>query len=400
MGFDGQGSAGPRCSRARSSPPAPRRQRTPGRTRPTPCRRSQRGRGRDGRHGLRRAQPVRRPVPAADGRAARRRRAAVQPVPRHRAVLPHPAGVDDRAQPPLGRHGRHLGDGHQPPGLLRLPAGQRRDPRADPARQRLEHRGVRQVAPDPPGGGDRLRPVHPVADGRGLRHLLRVHGRRDEPLVPAAVRRHHPRRARPAARGGLPPDRGPARPRDRLGAHPAVADPGTALLHLRRPRRHARAVPRRAGVDRSATRGRSTPAGTPCASRSSSARRSSASSARTPSWRPGPTSVPHWDELDEAGQARGHPAHGDLRRVRRARRHPGRSAGGRPRGARGPRQHALRLPARRQRRLGRGWPRGHDPRAPRRSRHRRRRRRHGRPDRRDRRPDRRTPCTRSAGRWP
>ena len=42
------------------------------------------------------------------------------------------------------------------------------------------------------------------------------------------------------------------------------------------------------------------------------------------------------------------------------------------------RRHPVRLPARRQRRLGRGRPRGHHPRAPGRARHRRRRRRHGR----------------------
>ena len=163
---------------------------------------------------------------------------------------PDPPGADDRPQPPLGRHGRHLGDGHAAARLHRLPAGQRRHARADPARQRLQHRRVRQVAPDPAGGGDRVRAVHPLADGRGLRHVLRLHGRGDEPLVPAAVRRHHARRAGPAARGRLPPDRGPGRPRRRLGAHPAVADPGPAVLHLPRPRRHARAVPRRDRVDR------------------------------------------------------------------------------------------------------------------------------------------------------
>ena len=45
------------------------------------------------------------------------------------------------------------------------------------SRQRLQHRRVRQVAPDPAGGGDRLRAVHALADGRGLRHVLRLHGR-------------------------------------------------------------------------------------------------------------------------------------------------------------------------------------------------------------------------------
>ena len=103
VGFDGEASPGPRCSRARSSSPAPRRQRTAGRARPASARRSQRGRGRDRRHGLRRAQPVRRAVPPADRRPARARRTALQPVPRHGPVLAHPPGADDRPQPPLGR---------------------------------------------------------------------------------------------------------------------------------------------------------------------------------------------------------------------------------------------------------------------------------------------------------
>ena len=55
-----------------------------------------------------------------------------------------------------------------------------------------------------------------------------------------------PGRARPAARGRLPPDRGPRRPRDRLGAHPAGADARQAVLLLPRTRRDPRPVPRRA----------------------------------------------------------------------------------------------------------------------------------------------------------
>ena len=99
-------------------------------------------------------------------------------------------------------------------------------------------------------------------------------------------------------------------------------------------------------------------------------------------------------------QARGRPADGDLRRLRRARRPAGRPARRCPRPARGARQHPVRLPARRQRRLGRGRHRGHHPRAPGRARHRRRRGRHGRADRRDRRPDDVRHVPGRAGRWP
>ena len=256
-----------------------------------PDRCPQRRGGRDRRHGLRRTQPVRRTLPPADRRPARRQRAALQPVPRHGPVLAHPPGPDDRPQPPLGRHGRHLGDGHEPPRLLRLPAGQRRDARADPA-------AATGGARPPSASGTRprrsevtaVRSVHPVADRRGLRHLLRLHGRRDEPLVPAALLRHHPGRARPAAGGGLPPDRGPRRPRRRLGAHPAVADPVPAVLHLPRPRRHACAVPRRAPSGSSATRAASTHGWDAHARADPRApEASSASSRPTPSWPRGPT---------------------------------------------------------------------------------------------------------------
>ena len=267
-------------------------------------------------------------------------------------------------------------------------------------RQRLEHGRVRQVAPDPVGGGDRRRPVHPLADRRGLRHLLRLHGRRDEPLVPAALLGHHAGRARPAAGGGLPPHRGPRRPRRRLGAHPAVPDPGPAVLHLPRPRRDACAVPRRHGVDRAVRGPVRRTAGTPCARRPSRARSELGivpPDAELAPWADGRAAL---GRARRRRQARGRAADGDLRRLRRARRPPGRPAGRRPRRARRARQHAVRLPARRQRRLGRGRPGGHHPRAPGRPRHRRRRGRHERADRRDRRRRRRTRCTRWAGRWP
>ena len=128
-------------------------------------------RGRAGRrHGLRRVQPVRRSVPDADRRTPAGRRAALQPVPRHGAVLADPAGADDRAQPPLGRAwASPRRCRRREPGLHRLPAGERRDDRPDPGRQRLQHRRVRQVAPDPAGRGQPVGSVHPLADGRGVR---------------------------------------------------------------------------------------------------------------------------------------------------------------------------------------------------------------------------------------
>ena len=124
-------------------------------------------------------------------RAAGRRRAAVQPLPRDRAVLAHPAGADDRPQPPLGRHGRHHRDGDPatPATTATGPAS------AATLAQILRGNGYSTAAfgkwhQTPPGEVSPVGPVHPLADRRGLRPLLRLHGRRDEPLVPPALRGH------------------------------------------------------------------------------------------------------------------------------------------------------------------------------------------------------------------
>ena len=170
------------------------------------------------------------------------------------AVLADPPGADDRSQPPLRGHGGDQRDVDAGARLPRLPAGERRHDRADPQRQRLLHGGGRQVAPDPAGGGQPVGAVPAVADGRGLRLLLRLHGRGDEPLVPAALPGPLRRRAGPVARGRLPPVRGPRRQRHLLGREPAGDHPRAALLHLPRARRDARAVPRRGRVARQVRR--------------------------------------------------------------------------------------------------------------------------------------------------
>ena len=61
--------------------------------------------------------------------------------------------------------------------------------------QRVQHRAVRQV-PRGAGVGDQPDgPVPAVADRQGLRVLLRLHRRRDEPVVPGALRGHDAGRA-------------------------------------------------------------------------------------------------------------------------------------------------------------------------------------------------------------
>ena len=154
----------------------------------------------------------------ADRRAAGGGRAEVQPLSHDRALLADAAGAADRAQPSLGRDGRHHRDRHVGARATarcgRTPCAAGRDPEA----QRLLDGAVRQV---PRGAGLGDQPdgaVRRVAHRRRrLRALLRLHRRRDQPVVPGAVRGHDPGRAEEDPRGGLPLHRGPDRQGHRLG---------------------------------------------------------------------------------------------------------------------------------------------------------------------------------------
>ena len=172
--------------------------------------------------------------------------------------------------------------------LPRLPAGQRRHHRADPQRQRLLHGGGRQVAPDPAGGGEPLGPVPAVADGRGLRLLLRVHGRGDEPLVPAAL---------PGPLRRSSPTGSPRTATTSPRTSSTTPSPGSRTSRRSRPSGRSSPTSRSAPRTRRSTSRRSggtstpagsTPAGTPSASRRWRARRSSASCPSRPSWPRGP----------------------------------------------------------------------------------------------------------------
>ena len=101
----------------------------------------------------------------------------------------------------------------------------------------------RQVAPVPDGAGLGRRPLRPVALPARVRPLLRLPRRRDGPVLPRPRRRQPPRRAADAARGRLPPERGPRRPRDRDGARRDVDSAGPPVLPVPRLRRDARAAP-------------------------------------------------------------------------------------------------------------------------------------------------------------
>ena len=147
----------------------------------------------DRRHGLRHVERVRRADPHADGRAPGQRRPALQPVPHDGPLLADANGAAQRPQPPHEQHGRDHGDGDRLPGQHGAAPGQRGAARRDAAPERLQHRLLRQEPRDGGLGGESLRPDHPLAEPLRLRRVLRVHGRRDQPVGAARLSRHEPR---------------------------------------------------------------------------------------------------------------------------------------------------------------------------------------------------------------
>ncbi len=156
---------------------------------------AQRAHRADRRHGLRPVERLRRADPHADGGAPGQGRAALQPVPHHGALLADPRGAAQRPQPSHEQHGLDHGDGHRLPRPDRAAPQQRGAAGRDAAAQRLQHRRLRQVARDRGLGGQPVRPDRPLADPLGLRQVLRLHRRRDQPVGAAALRRHDPGRA-------------------------------------------------------------------------------------------------------------------------------------------------------------------------------------------------------------
>ena len=151
-------------------------------------------------------------------------------------------------QPPHGRDGRDHRDRDVGAGLQLDAPEHLRAARGDPQAQRLLHRADRQV---PRGAGLADEPdgaVRQLADRQRLRVLLRLHRRRGAPVLPGALRGHDPGRARPHARGGLPPHGRHDRQGDQLGPAAEGADARQAVLHVLRARRDARAAPRAEGV--------------------------------------------------------------------------------------------------------------------------------------------------------
>ena len=215
------------------------------------------------------------PVRDAERRAAGRGRPPVQPLPHHRALLADPPGAAHRAQPSLGRHGRHHRDRHLGARLQLGPAEHGGAARRDAEAERLLDRAVRQVPRGARLGDEPDGPVRRLADGRRrLRALLRLHRRRDEPVRAGDLRRHRPDRARPHAGGGLPLHRGHDGQGDRLGPPAEGAHARQAVLRLLRARCDARAAPRAGRVVGQVQGPLRRRAGTHCARRPSPSRRS------------------------------------------------------------------------------------------------------------------------------
>ena len=122
---------------------------------------------------------------------------ALQPVPRHRALLADAGGAADRPQQPRGRLRLDRRVLDRVPRLHGVRPGRLRSVPEDPAGQRVQHRGVRQVAPDAGRPAGSRRAVRPLAGRLGVRLLLRVPRRGLGPVGPVPGREpedhRHPR---------------------------------------------------------------------------------------------------------------------------------------------------------------------------------------------------------------
>jgi hypothetical protein len=137
-----------------------------------------------------------------DSRAPGQEWPEVQSLPHVRPMLPHAHGTVDGTQPPFVQRGRHHGTGHRLSGQHRRASGQYRHLGRNAALVGLHHRRLRQVSRDGGVGDQPFRPVRALADAFGVRQVLRLPRRRDEPVFSVHLRRRDPRGT--AARPELP----------------------------------------------------------------------------------------------------------------------------------------------------------------------------------------------------
>ena len=157
---------------------------------------------------------------------------------------PTRAGAADRSQPPHRGHGRDHRD-RDLGARLQLGAAQHAAPLAEILK--LNGYSTAQFGKChevPVWETSPMGPFHQWPTGTRLRVLLRLHRRRDEPVLPGDLRGHHAGRAAEDPGGGLPLHRGHDRQGDRVGAPAEVADARQAVLHVLRAGRDPRAAPR------------------------------------------------------------------------------------------------------------------------------------------------------------
>ena len=290
----------------------------------------------------------------------------LQPVAHHGAVLADALVHAHRPQPPPERHGLHRRGRDRLPGLERPPAQGVRHRRPGPARQRLEHLLGRQGPLRARRGGQPGRPEVQLAAAAGLRPLLRLHRRRDQPVVSDAGRGQPLDRPAVHARGGLPPVQGPRRPGAADDPRQPVLLAVAAVVHVVLPGRQPRAPPRADGVGRQVQgpvrrRLRGLPRlGAGAHGREGRAARGHRPDADQPDARGHPQPARRRAPVGLAVRRREAAVRPDgrgLRRLLRVHRPPGRADRRLPRGVRPARQHDRPL-LRRQRRVGRGPPNG------------------------------------------
>ena len=209
---------------------------------------AQRALHRPRRHRLRAPRLLRLADPDAESGPARRRRPALQQHAHHRALLAQPVLHADRPQPPFERDGVHHRGRDRLPGLERPDPVRERVPVGDAAGARLQHDGAREMAPHPDRAVQPGRPLRSLAARARLRALLRLHGRRHQPVLPGPGLRQPPGPAAAHPRAGVSPDRGSGRSRDRVRRRRQAGRARQAVLHVLLHGRDARAPPRAARV--------------------------------------------------------------------------------------------------------------------------------------------------------
>ena len=96
----------------------------------------------------------------------------------------------------------------------------------DAPRQRVCHRHVRQGAQHARAGDQPGRTIRPLAHRPGVRLLLRLQSRRNEPVLPGALPEHDGRERPEDPRAGIPLHRGHDRRGHRLAHNTQAANPG------------------------------------------------------------------------------------------------------------------------------------------------------------------------------